>query len=103
LTLRLKVGIVERIDVPIVRQRRRKHISAATDNDATVEDMVFSVRSVPRLYWYDEDELDKRNPNHIYKRQTHFLVRGDVTEGLLPQGFPLKKSLVVSLKGLRQD
>jgi hypothetical protein len=40
-----------------------------------------------------------RKVKHIHKRQTHVLVREDVTYGLLPQGFSWKKSLVVSLKG----
>jgi hypothetical protein len=42
----------------IVRQRRSKHISTATDTDATIEDAVFSVWSVPS-YIGNEDQLDK--------------------------------------------
>jgi hypothetical protein len=42
--------------------------------------------------------LTKNQAHH--KRQTHLLVREDVTQGLLPQEFMLEnKSLVVSLKG----
>jgi hypothetical protein len=37
----------------------------------------------------------------IHKRQTHPLVREDVTQGLCPQGFSCQNnSLVVNLKGL---
>jgi hypothetical protein len=31
-----------------------KHVSAAKDTDATIEDAMFYMRSVPRLYSYDE-------------------------------------------------
>jgi hypothetical protein len=41
----------------IARQRRGKHVSAATDADATTEDGVFSMQSVPMLY--NEDQLEK--------------------------------------------
>jgi hypothetical protein len=34
----------------IVRHQHGKHISMATDTDATIEDAVFYVWSVPRLY-----------------------------------------------------
>jgi hypothetical protein len=56
--LRLKARIVERIDASIAGQQRSKHSSEATDPDATIEDTVFSVLSVPRLYKLDQ--LDKR-------------------------------------------
>jgi hypothetical protein len=49
--------IVERIDAAIARQWHSKHISVATDTDTTIEDTVFSMRSMPRLY--NEDELGK--------------------------------------------
>jgi hypothetical protein len=37
---------------------------------------------------------------HIHKRQTHLLVRENVTLGVLTAGVQLKKSLVIGLKGL---
>jgi hypothetical protein len=55
----LKVGILGRIDAAIARQRRGKHFLSATNKHASIEDAVFSMRSVPRLY--DEDQLD--NPH----------------------------------------
>jgi hypothetical protein len=57
MTWRLKAGILERIDAAIARHLRGKHVSASADTDATIEDEVFSVRSVPRLY--NEDQLDQ--------------------------------------------
>jgi hypothetical protein len=36
---------------------------------------------------------------HIHKNQTHHIVREDVTQGLLPQEFSWKISLVVGFKG----
>jgi hypothetical protein len=48
---------VEGIDAATARQRHGKHVSTTTDTDATIEDTVFSKRSVPRLY--NEDQLDK--------------------------------------------
>jgi hypothetical protein len=41
----------------ITMQWCSKHISAATDTGTTIEDMVFSMRSVPLLY--DEEQLHK--------------------------------------------
>jgi hypothetical protein len=49
-TWRLKARVVEQIDAAIARQRRNKYVSVATDTDATVEDVVFSMQSVLRLY-----------------------------------------------------
>jgi hypothetical protein len=53
----LKAGIVERIGAVIARQQRRKHVTTATNNDATIRDAMFSMLSVPMLY--NEDQLDK--------------------------------------------
>jgi hypothetical protein len=52
-TLRLKAGIVEPEETSIARKQFRKHVPAATNTQATIEElveMVFSVGSVPRLY-----------------------------------------------------
>jgi hypothetical protein len=50
---------VERIDAAIARQRRGKHVYAATNQQATIEDLLeaaFSMRSMPRLYSEDQRE-----------------------------------------------
>jgi hypothetical protein len=44
------------MDAASARQQIGKHVSVATDTDATT-DTVFSVQSMPRLY--NEDQLDK--------------------------------------------
>jgi hypothetical protein len=44
------------------------------------------------------DTYSSRKVKHIHKRQTHPLVRENVTQGLSPQEFSCKKTLVVSLK-----
>jgi hypothetical protein len=40
----LKTGVVEQVQAVIARQRYGKHLSAATDTDARIEDAVFSMR-----------------------------------------------------------
>jgi hypothetical protein len=50
-------AVAEWIDAAIVRQRCGKHANMAADTDTTIEDMVFSVHSVPTLY--NKDQLDK--------------------------------------------
>jgi hypothetical protein len=58
-TRRLKPGIVEQEEEAIARQWRCKHVSAATNQHATVEELLealFSVRSVPTLYSEDQRE-----------------------------------------------
>jgi hypothetical protein len=49
---------VEKEEVTIGSQRHGKHIPVATDIDATIEDMVFSMWPVPMLY--NDDQLAKR-------------------------------------------
>jgi hypothetical protein len=39
----LKAGIVEQVESVIARQQHGKHISTATETDATTEDVVFSM------------------------------------------------------------
>jgi hypothetical protein len=51
----MKARIAERIDAAAARQPRGKHISTATDIDAITEDVVISMRPMPRLY--KEDQL----------------------------------------------
>jgi hypothetical protein len=48
--------MMERTDAVVARRWHSKHISAATDTDAT-EDAVFSMQFRPSLY--NEDQLDK--------------------------------------------
>jgi hypothetical protein len=48
---------VEQIDGAIAGQWCDKQVSVATDTDATIEDAVFFMWSVPRLH--NEDQLDK--------------------------------------------
>jgi hypothetical protein len=48
---------VERIDAAIAKQRRGKHVSAATVTEARIEDAMFFMQSVSRLH--KEDQLDK--------------------------------------------
>jgi hypothetical protein len=58
--IRLKTGIVEQIDAAIAMQRCGKHISAAVNEYATVEELleaVFSMQSVPRLYRKNQQEM----------------------------------------------
>jgi hypothetical protein len=43
-TWRMKAGIVKRVEAVIARQRHGKHVSAARDTDATIEDVVYSAR-----------------------------------------------------------
>jgi hypothetical protein len=55
----LKALIVEQEEAPIFRQWHSKHISAATIEHATIEELlevVFSVQSMPRLYSEDQWE-----------------------------------------------
>jgi hypothetical protein len=50
---------MEQEEAAIARQRRGKHVSAATNQHATIEgvlEAVFSVWSVPRLYSEDQRE-----------------------------------------------
>jgi hypothetical protein len=61
----MNAGIVEPIYAVNARQRHGKHVSAATDIGATIEDAVFSMRSVPRLY--NEDQLDKPKSGAVTK------------------------------------
>jgi hypothetical protein len=49
-TIWLKAGIVEQTNQVIARQQCGKHISVGTDTDAITEDIVFYMRSMPRLY-----------------------------------------------------
>jgi hypothetical protein len=57
----LKGGIVEPEETAVPRQRFHKHESAATRTHETIEEfceMIFSMRSVPRLYsvvFFDND------------------------------------------------
>jgi hypothetical protein len=53
----LKAGI-ELAKLVIARQWQGKHISMATDNDATTEDAALSMWSVPRLYNEDQQSFD---------------------------------------------
>jgi hypothetical protein len=46
----------ERVEAVITMQRHGKHVSAATDTDATIEDPVLSVWSAPSLYGVDQLE-----------------------------------------------
>jgi hypothetical protein len=55
-TWQLNAGIVERIDAAIARQRRSKRVSVASDAAATIDDVVFSMLFMPRLY--NEDQLE---------------------------------------------
>jgi hypothetical protein len=48
---------MEKTDAVIARQWHSKHVSAATDTDATTEVAVFSMLSMLSLY--NEDQLDK--------------------------------------------
>jgi hypothetical protein len=48
---------MEQIDVAIARQRFGEYMTAATDADATIDDVVFSVQSIPELH--NENQLDK--------------------------------------------
>jgi hypothetical protein len=60
LTWRLKARIVKRIKADIGRQRLVKHAPAATGTHATIEEqfeVMFSMRSVPRLYSEAEWEM----------------------------------------------
>jgi hypothetical protein len=50
----LEAGIAELIYAAIAKQRWSKHISSETD--ATVEEVVFPIKSVPRLY--NDGQLD---------------------------------------------
>lgn len=50
MVLRLKAGIMERVEALIARRRHGKHVSALTDTDETTEGAVFHVWSAPRLY-----------------------------------------------------
>jgi hypothetical protein len=57
----MKVGIAERIDSAIARQRSSKHVPAEKNKHETTEgllEVVFFMRSVLELY--NEDQLDKR-------------------------------------------
>jgi hypothetical protein len=42
----LKAGRVEQEELAVARKRCGKHVSATRDNDATIEDAVFSMRSI---------------------------------------------------------
>jgi hypothetical protein len=61
--------------------------------------ILFSVRFVPRRYNQDSEceVYTWRNAKH--KKQTHHLLRDDVTLALWSQGFSCKNTLFVSLKG----
>jgi hypothetical protein len=39
----------EQEEEAVAKQRHHKHISVATDSDATIEDTVISMQSMPRL------------------------------------------------------
>jgi hypothetical protein len=54
--LRLKAGIMERVQTVIARQRHGKDVSASTDTDETTDDAVFHVWSAPKLYSEDQHE-----------------------------------------------
>jgi ribosome-interacting GTPase 1 len=50
---------VEQEEVALVRQRRSKNVSAATNKHATIHKLLeamFSVRSLPRLYGKDQQQ-----------------------------------------------
>jgi hypothetical protein len=47
---------MEWIDEAIARQWHCKHVSTAVDKHAPIEDVMFSVQSLPRLY--NKDQLD---------------------------------------------
>jgi hypothetical protein len=52
-TRRVKAVIVPQEEAAIIRQRRGKHVSAAANQNATIEELleaVFSVRSAPGIY-----------------------------------------------------
>jgi copper oxidase (laccase) domain-containing protein len=44
----LKARILEQAEVVIARQWHGKHVSTATDTDATTEDAILSMQSTPR-------------------------------------------------------
>jgi hypothetical protein len=51
--------------VVIAKQRRGKHFSAATNQHATIEELletVFSMLSMPRLYKEEELEIHEMEP-----------------------------------------
>jgi hypothetical protein len=60
-TSRLKAGIVEQEEADIARQRLGKHISAANNQQAKIQELLeamFSVWSAPKLYSeYQLEEL----------------------------------------------
>jgi hypothetical protein len=45
---------MEQEEMAVARQRRGKHVSASTDSDETMEYVVFSMLSLPRLYSEDQ-------------------------------------------------
>lgn len=67
---------MERTDAVVARQWHSKHVSAATDTDATTEDAVSSMQSMPSLY--NEDQLDKS-----VSRTLESAVSGQVLVALL--------------------
>jgi hypothetical protein len=50
MTCRLKDGIVEQVEATADMQRHAKHVSMATDSNASIEDEVFSICSLSRIY-----------------------------------------------------
>jgi hypothetical protein len=46
------------IDAAIARQRHGTNVSTATDIDTTIEGMLFSMLSMPRLY--NEDQMNSQ-------------------------------------------
>jgi hypothetical protein len=58
---RLKAGVVEQEEMAIVRQRKSKHVSAATNKRTTIEEVleaVFSFLSLSRLHSKDSSSPD---------------------------------------------
>jgi hypothetical protein len=54
-TWRLKAGIAEQKEAGVAKQRRGKQVSAATAKYATIDDVVFSMRSASRIQ--DQDKM----------------------------------------------
>jgi hypothetical protein len=78
---------------------RRKIGMICSVKPVPVEDLCVVQKEEFSITCYVFEMYTWRKAKHIHKRQTHILVREDVTKGLLPQVFGWKKYLVVSLKG----
>jgi hypothetical protein len=84
----MKARIKERVEAAIGRQRRGKHVFAATNQHMTIEELLevtFLMRSVPKLSYEDLlcvdglEDLDNSSASHGMRREGN-PVNGGITE-----------------------